>query len=64
VGERYGAAQAKREAQETMLRMEVEGTMVLASARGEAEDLVRRVALVEVERAEAHQAREAAEENS
>jgi hypothetical protein len=47
-----------------MLRTEVEGTMVLASARGEAEDLIRRVALVEVELAEAHQAREAVEENS
>jgi hypothetical protein len=37
-----------------MLRTEVEGTMVLASARGEAEDLVGWVALVEVELAEAH----------
>jgi hypothetical protein len=45
-------------------RTEAEGAAALASARGEAEDLARRVALHEGNLAEACQAQEAAKENS
>jgi hypothetical protein len=58
------AALAERESQERDSRVEAESAALLASARQEAEGIVRSVALLEGELAEVHQAREMAEENS
>jgi hypothetical protein len=58
------ATLAEREARERVLRVEVKSAAVLASAHEEAEGLVRRIALLEGDHAEVHQAREMAEENS
>jgi hypothetical protein len=56
-------APAEREAWERVPRVEAESAVALASAHGEAEDLARRIALLEGEPAEAHQARDTSEEN-
>jgi hypothetical protein len=58
------ATLVKREAQKRVSRMEVESTVALASACGEAKDLTRRIALLEGELAEARQARDTTKENS
>jgi hypothetical protein len=50
------AALAEREAQERVSRVETENVVVLASAREDAEGLVRKVALLEGELAEARRA--------
>jgi hypothetical protein len=52
------------EARETAMGVEVESAVVLASAHEEAEDLARRIALLEGELAEVRQARDMAKENS
>jgi F0F1-type ATP synthase membrane subunit b/b' len=57
------ATQVEREAQERVSRMEEENAAALASTREDIEGHVRKVALLEGELAEAHQAREVAEEN-
>jgi hypothetical protein len=54
---------AEREPRERVLRMEVQNAMALASAREDAEGLVRKIALLEGEFAEERRARELAEEN-
>jgi hypothetical protein len=48
------AALVEREAQERVLRVEVESTMVLASAREEVEGLVPKIAYLKSELAEVH----------
>jgi hypothetical protein len=58
------ATLARWEARERVLRVEVKSVAVLASAHEKAEGLVRRIALLEGDHAEVHQAREMAEENS
>jgi hypothetical protein len=58
------ATLAEREAQERVSRVEAESTVVLASAHEETEDLVRKIALLESELAEARQTQEVVEENS
>jgi hypothetical protein len=58
------AALAKREALDTVSRVEVESAAALASAREEAKCLVWKITLLKGELAEAHRAREVAEENS
>jgi chromosome segregation ATPase len=55
-------AQVEREAQERVSRME-ENAAALASTREDIEGHVQKVTLLEGELAEAHQAREVAEEN-
>jgi hypothetical protein len=56
------ATLAEREAQERVSRVETENAVVLASACEDAEGLVRKVALLEGELAEARRAWEVAEE--
>jgi hypothetical protein len=58
------AALKEREARESMLRVEAKNTTSLASVHEDAEGLVRKIPLLECELAEAHWAREVAEENS
>jgi hypothetical protein len=58
------ATLAKRKALERVSRVEVENAVALASARKDAEGLVRKITRLEGEVAEVHPAREMAEENS
>jgi hypothetical protein len=57
-------AHVETEAQERVSRVEVQSAAALASAREDAEDLARKIALLEGELVEARQAREVVEENS
>jgi hypothetical protein len=57
-------AHVETEAQERVSRVEVQSAAALASAREDAKDLARKIALLEGELVEARQAREVVEENS
>jgi hypothetical protein len=58
------ASLAEREVRERVSRVEMENITTLASAREDEEGLIRKIALLEGELAEARRAREVAEEKS